>query len=117
MNAALCFLVTAFGAHTIGLVNMLGTTPFIVGLIGSAICYALIQWFSSLPRSWTERIGNLLSSYEPVDIDAYRQLQDQTVTFDLETHYLEEWIRKERKAIDDAIGSSHKQLKFLSKKL
>lgn len=118
MGATLTCSVVSAGSFAFGLVDKLGTTPFMVALVGAVFSYALIQWVSSAPKSWTDKIDRVLTEYEPLDRFAYHQLQQCTrKAGDLDFRCVIEWLGLEREAINAAMGIKPQKLSFLERKL
>lgn len=77
----------------------------LVPLSASFVCFILILWRSKRPKTWTEELDQQLLAYNPINKDAYRQLQQKTMEIGyLDTHQVCEWLSLERKAIDVASG-------------
>jgi len=73
--------------------------PYAVGF-GAALWIVLT---SKLPNSWSGVLINALAEYDPLDVQAYRDLQHRTrVTGSLDYMYLAEWCHRERAALEDA---------------
>jgi len=77
----------------------------LVSIAGGAVAYALMQTFSSTPKTWSALLDVDLAIYEPVDLDAYRLLQDRTrATGYFEHVAIAEWLRDERDAVKTGAG-------------
>lgn len=75
--------------------------PYAVGF-GAALWIALT---SKLPNSWSGVLINALAEYDPLDVEAYRDLQHRTrVTGSVDYMYLAAWCHRERAALERAAG-------------
>ncbi|MNV55853.1 hypothetical protein D3C71_1481040 [compost metagenome] len=91
----------------------------LLSIAGGAAAYVLVQLWSSAPKTWSALLDVDLATYEPVDRDAYRYLQDRTRS----TGYFEHaaialWLRDERDAVEMAAGwRKPRNSAFLNKKV
>lgn len=81
------------------------------------IIHKMVIRFSSMPMTMTALIDEMLSKYEPIDIEAFRILQQKTIEFGyLKSDLLREWITQERLAGKNAVAKNRSEpLKFTSK--
>ncbi|MCJ4228632.1 hypothetical protein LNX29_25775, partial [Klebsiella pneumoniae] len=68
-------LVAIATALVAGMVLLWGA--YTACLIGAAVGIAVYQ-FAPLSKSWAETLDNQLTAYDPVDVEAYAELQDVT---------------------------------------
>lgn len=64
----------------------------------------LVNTYSTAPRTYTEKIVALMRAYDPVDVEAYLELQRRGPRFDMEeSDILHQWIQRERRAVHVAL--------------
>lgn len=67
--------------------------------------FLLVLARSSVPKTWTGLLDQLLVQYNPLDKEAYRRLQQHTRERDhLDTDQVVEWIQAEREAVKASAG-------------
>lgn len=89
--------------------------PFVLGVLS----YQMTCRFSSKPWTYTAKLDCQLAQYEPINRDAYRQLQARTKEAgSLETKFVQEWLEVEHYAVELAAGWRKPDAKgFLAKKV
>lgn len=91
---------------------------FAATCIAGVIAYWLVSFLGTRPRTWTELLDSKLASYEPIHVDAYRELQAKSRTNYLDANDLREWLELEAAALRNAAGlDGTKASAFLSKQV
>lgn len=88
-------------------------------LIGAAVGIAVYQ-FAPLSKSWAETLDNQLTAYDPVDVEAYAELQDVTRSLGrLDLGEVFHWLDRERHALSYSrpMPSQGRKYKFISKQV
>ena len=92
---------------------------YITFLIGAAVGIAVYQ-FAPLSKSWAETLDNQLTAYDPVDVEAYAELQDVTRSLGrLDLGEVFHWLDRERHALSYSrpMPSQGQKYKFISKQV
>ncbi|MDP9877694.1 hypothetical protein J2W25_001999 [Variovorax boronicumulans] len=91
----------------------------LISVAGGAIAYVLVQLWSVAPKTWSALLDVDLAAYEPVDRQAYRNLQERTRTSGYFEHAaIAAWLRDERDAVEMAAGwRKPRNSAFLNKKV
>ncbi|MFP3637872.1 hypothetical protein [Paraburkholderia sp. SIMBA_054] len=77
---------------------------FWVGLAGGLLVMFLVGRFSTAPQTHTEKVGLLLKAYDPVDVEAYIELERRVRRFPgIDSDIAYHWLRRERSAVNEAI--------------
>ncbi|EPT9898969.1 hypothetical protein ACVTXL_003904 [Escherichia coli] len=111
LSGVLVVIATAFIAGNWGV--------YITFLIGAAVGIAVYQ-FAPLSKSWAETLDNQLTAYDPVDVEAYAELQDVTRSLGrLDLGEVFHWLDRERHALSYSrpIPSQGQKYKFISKQV
>jgi hypothetical protein len=86
--------------------------------LAGGTAYWLVTLLSSLPKTWTELLDLKLASYEPTDIDAYRELQAKSRANYLGSNDLRTWQELEASALRSAAAlDGPRTSAFLSKQI
>lgn len=73
-------------------------------ILAAVASFVLVMTRSRLSRTWTERLFAQLCRYDPVDVGAYRSLQEQARSGALPNELVADWLCQERRAIRQAEG-------------
>lgn len=69
-------------------------------ITAALVTYVLVMLRSRRPKTWTVLLNQQLTAYHPIDVEAYRCLQQHTWNFkSFEMESLREWLRLEYHAI------------------
>ncbi|EAB1678387.1 hypothetical protein CC640_23040 [Salmonella enterica subsp. enterica serovar Enteritidis] len=112
--ALLAAIATAFVA---GMVLLWGA--YTACLIGAGVGIAVYQ-FAPLSKSWAETLDNQLTAYDPVDVEAYAELQDVTRSLGrLDLGEVFRWLDRERHALSYSrpVPSQGPQCKFINRQV
>ncbi|MCK8410893.1 hypothetical protein [Erwinia amylovora] len=85
-------------------------------LIIIGVVYFLTFKVNTRSDSWSKEIDKLLSSYEPVDKEAYIELQSHTKDYGFDMGYISEWLSKEKSIIYKRLGKKQ-HFNFINRKL
>ncbi len=87
----------------------------------AAVVFAVVYYRSRAFRSWEEKLDQCLAEYDPLDKEAYRDLQANTrETGRFSAHCVIEWLDREHLALAGANRASRRPevaKRFLRKKL
>lgn len=88
-------------------------------LIGAGVGIAVYQ-FAPLSKSWAETLDNQLTAYDPVDVQAYAELQNVTRSLGrLDLGEVFRWLDRERQALSYSrtAASQGPQCKFINRQV
>lgn len=95
---AVLFVIEQFGQHVPAMFNLVPLSAAFVSII-------LVMLHSKRPKTWTEKLDQQLLVYDPINLDAYRQLQQGTLDIGyIDARKVCEWLDLERKAVDVSSG-------------
>lgn len=85
-------------------------------LLCAILVYGIVLYKSPF-RTWTAKIYDLLANYDPKDIDAYQQLQQDVAEYGLYRERVADWISVERAALSQPTknGPGDPRSRFLNK--
>lgn len=90
--------INQFGYHVPVIFNF-------VALSAALVSFILVMLRSKRPKTWTAELDQQLLAYDPINLDAYRQLQQKTLDIGyLDSRKVCEWLSLERSAVDVASG-------------
>ncbi|EBK0775113.1 hypothetical protein D3R83_23865 [Salmonella enterica] len=91
-------------------------TAYLIGVVAAIAIYQ----FAPLSKSWAETLDNQLTAYDPVDVQAYAELQNVTRSLGrLDLGEVYRWLDRERQALSYSrpAASQGPQCKFINRQV
>lgn len=100
---------------------LMGYNSFNLAFIASILVSFFVFKFSDTPDTWNQYIDQLLTTYNPVDKEAFHQLQVDVKAQGMTTPVLEKWFKAEQASFkklksENKINNPKEDVKFLKRK-